>query len=124
MESSRTLDAAVSFPIVLALIAGCAPSPRTTTTSVAPTASTVPTATIEAKPTVVPDSGVEIAKEEDLSGRTATPFEGKLAAELETFIEKARIQAKIPGVAVAVVQNGKIVWSKGFGERTLGKGGP
>lgn len=41
--------------------------------------------------------------------------------KLETFVQKAMHQKKIPGLAVAVVSKGKIVYMKSFGVRTLGQ---
>ena len=42
-------------------------------------------------------------------------------AELDAFIEAARVQLEVPGVAVGVVQDGKVVLAKGYGVRELGK---
>lgn len=41
--------------------------------------------------------------------------------KLESFVQKAMIQKKVPGVAVAVVSKGKIIYMKGFGVRAIGK---
>jgi len=55
------------------------------------------------------------AEEESLGGRTAHPLDAGRAAQLAEFIERSRVAMKIPGVAVAVVQDGKIVFEQGFG---------
>lgn len=39
--------------------------------------------------------------------------------KIETSLEKYRQHLKIPGMSVGVVQNGKLVWSKGFGYADL-----
>ena len=62
--------------------------------------------------------------DEDLSSKTALPLEGARLKELETFIESAREKTHVPGAAVAVVQDGKIVFEKGFGVRERGKKEP
>lgn len=41
--------------------------------------------------------------------------------ELDAYIEKGRVDWKIPGMAVVVVKSGKILLSKGYGVRELGK---
>lgn len=41
--------------------------------------------------------------------------------ELDIYIEKARSDWKVPGMAVVVVKNGKVLLSKGYGVRELGK---
>ncbi len=41
--------------------------------------------------------------------------------ELDAYIERARSEWDVPGLAIAVVQDGKVVVAKGFGVRTLGK---
>ncbi|HEY4116294.1 MAG TPA: serine hydrolase domain-containing protein, partial [Byssovorax sp.] len=45
-------------------------------------------------------------------------------AKLEAFVEEGRRAFQIPGVAVAVVQGGKIAFAKGFGVKALGKPAP
>ena len=58
------------------------------------------------------------------SSKTALPLEGARLKALETFIESAREKTHVPGAAVAVVQDGKIVFEKGFGVRERGKKEP
>jgi CubicO group peptidase (beta-lactamase class C family) len=41
--------------------------------------------------------------------------------ELDAYIEKARQDWDVPGLAVTVVQDGKVLVAKGYGVRTLGK---
>ena len=43
---------------------------------------------------------------------------------LDEYIEKARQDWKIPGMAVAVIKDDKIVYAKGFGVRKLGDPAP
>ena len=45
------------------------------------------------------------------------------AAELDAFINKALKDYQVPGAAVAVVQDGKVVWLKGYGVRNVTKPG-
>lgn len=62
--------------------------------------------------------GVE---EESFRGKTARALDEARLRELDAFIEDSRQRLKIPGVAVAIVQGGKVVFEKGFGVRELGK---
>ena len=43
--------------------------------------------------------------------RTANPY----VERLEPFIEKTLREEKIPGLAIGIVENGKLVYSRGFG---------
>ena len=45
-------------------------------------------------------------------------------AGLDEYIEKARQEWKVPGMAVAIVKDDKIVYSKGFGVKKLGENNP
>lgn len=47
-----------------------------------------------------------------------------IVPKLESLVQKAMHQKKIPGVAVAVVSKGKIIYMKGFGVRTIGQQAP
>ena len=62
--------------------------------------------------------------EESFVGKTPRPIDDARAKELDAFIEQARTKLDVPGVAVAVVENGKAVYEKGFGVRALGKKDP
>lgn len=43
---------------------------------------------------------------------------------LDKYVESARNQWQVPGLAITVVQDGKVVFSKGYGVRELGKNEP
>jgi CubicO group peptidase (beta-lactamase class C family) len=62
--------------------------------------------------------------EENLSGRRASKLDQARAEKLVAFAEEARNLTKIPGVALAVVQDGKVVLERGLGVRELGKNDP
>ncbi len=47
------------------------------------------------------------------------PFGGAIAAPFESYLELLRQQAGIPGLSAAVVQDGRIVWERGFGYQDL-----
>lgn len=59
-------------------------------------------------------------KKENLSERKTKKFTQADAAELDRFITQSIDALKIPGTAVAVVQDGKLVYRKGFGLKRLG----
>ena len=46
------------------------------------------------------------------------------SAEIDSVVEKARIAFNVPGIAVAVIKDGKIIHSKGYGVRSLNSGLP
>lgn len=50
--------------------------------------------------------------------RTAAPLEG-----LDAYVHKVMQQWQVPGLAIAVVKDGKVVLAKGYGVRQLGKPG-
>lgn len=64
---------------------------------------------------------VQGVEEESFRGKTAHTMDAARLQQLEAFVEDARKAAKIPGIAMAVVQGGKVVFEKGFGVRELGK---
>ncbi|WP_438024004.1 serine hydrolase [Sorangium sp. So ce233] len=66
-------------------------------------------------------SGVE---EESFEGKKAHVLDEARLRELESFIEEGRKTADVPGMAVAVLQGGKVVFERGFGVRELGKKDP
>ncbi|MCB0666619.1 MAG: serine hydrolase [Saprospiraceae bacterium] len=44
--------------------------------------------------------------------------------QLDKYIEQARVQWEVPGLAVAIVKDGKALWSKGYGVKEIGKTEP
>lgn len=67
------------------------------------------------------DSGYTIRalEEADLTGAEPLPV-SEVIPELEAFIQEGLTQFGIPGAAVAVVQNGDVAYSQGFGVTELG----
>jgi CubicO group peptidase (beta-lactamase class C family) len=65
---------------------------------------------------------LEVAEraEENLAGRRAHALDPDRLQKLVAFAEEARKQTNVPGVALAVVQDGKIVLEKGLGVRERG----
>jgi CubicO group peptidase (beta-lactamase class C family) len=64
-------------------------------------------------------SGYEITAQEreDLSGVEAQPVTDEMLAEIEAFVSEAIELADIPGAAVAIVQDGEVIYINGFGVR-------
>jgi CubicO group peptidase (beta-lactamase class C family) len=60
-------------------------------------------------------------RRETFAGRRARPLDQARVAELTAFIERGRAQLGIPGVALGLIQDGKVVFEGGFGPRELGK---
>lgn len=57
---------------------------------------------------------------ESFAGRTAHKLDAARLAQVADFVEKMRKDFDVPGVAVGIVQDGKVVMSRGFGVRRLG----
>jgi CubicO group peptidase (beta-lactamase class C family) len=57
---------------------------------------------------------------ETFKGRTAKKLGASELAALSAFVESGRQKLGIPGVAVGLVQDGKVVFADGFGVRELG----
>ncbi len=72
--------------------------------SCAPAAAATPVATLEPSPVAV-DAPEQL--------------DAVKLAELETYIVESMDLAKIPGLSIAVVQNGEVIYVKGFGVRDL-----
>lgn len=62
-------------------------------------------------------------KKEDLSQKKPLPFSSTHAKLLETFIQHSMKKLKVPGAAIAIIQDNKIVFSKGFGFKQQGRYG-
>ena len=60
----------------------------------------------------------------DLSGVAPLPLTGDRQAEFADYIASMLAMTGIPGAAVAVVQNGEVVYQQGFGVRELGGSEP
>lgn len=58
---------------------------------------------------------------ESFAGRTAHKLDAARIATLRQFVEDARRKFDVPGVAIGIVQDGKLVLAEGFGVRELGK---
>ncbi|HEY0660026.1 MAG TPA: serine hydrolase domain-containing protein [Lysobacter sp.] len=58
---------------------------------------------------------------ETFAGKTAHKLDATRMAALTQFVEHARKQLDVPGVAVGIVQDGKVVLAEGFGVRALGQ---
>ena len=58
---------------------------------------------------------------ESFAGKQAHPLDEARVAVLAKFVEDAQELTGVPGVAVGLVQNGKVVFAGGFGVRELGK---
>jgi CubicO group peptidase (beta-lactamase class C family) len=61
---------------------------------------------------------------ESFAGRTPHAMDEKRLAALTQFLEKVRSVADVPGLAVGLVQGGKVVYARGLGVRELGKKAP
>ncbi len=58
---------------------------------------------------------------ETFAGKKANVLDQARVAELARFIEEGRKLFDVPGVALGIVQDGKVVFAGGFGVRQLGK---
>lgn len=60
------------------------------------------------------------AADADLTGRAPLPLTGERRAAFEAYVAEALVRFDVPGAAVAVVQNGEVVYLNGFGVRAAG----
>jgi len=58
---------------------------------------------------------------ETFAGRNAHALDATRIETLKQFVETARQQFDVPGVAIGIVQDGKVVLAEGFGVRELSK---
>ena len=58
---------------------------------------------------------------ESFKGRTAHAFDEARLKQVADFVEHMRSEFDVPGVAIGIVQDGKVVMARGFGVRALGK---
>lgn len=67
------------------------------------------------------NSGFKITAQDeiDLSGKDPLPVSEELLAELEAYIIDQMEALEVSGAAVAIVEDGEVVYSKGFGVRDL-----
>jgi CubicO group peptidase (beta-lactamase class C family) len=63
-------------------------------------------------------------KRESFAGRTAQPLDAAHIEQLKQFVETSMQQLGIPGVSMALIDRGKVVYEGGFGLRELGKPEP
>jgi CubicO group peptidase (beta-lactamase class C family) len=58
---------------------------------------------------------------ESFAGKKAHPLDEARVAQLRAWVEMAMKALRVPGVAVGLVQDGKVVFADGFGVREMGK---
>ena len=58
---------------------------------------------------------------ETFAGRTAHKLDAARLQQVSDFVEQMRKEFDVPGVAIGIVQDGKVVLSRGYGVRELGK---
>src|SRR5690606_17420922 len=63
--------------------------------------------------------GFTVGEKIDLTGVQAQPFTADMLAELESYIHDIRAFYDVPGAAVAVVQDGQVIYTQGFGVREM-----
>jgi len=58
---------------------------------------------------------------ESFVGRKAQPLDAAHISQLKEFVERSMQELGIPGVSMALIDSGKVVYASGFGVRELGK---
>ena len=58
---------------------------------------------------------------ESFAGHTAHKLDAARLKQVSDFVEQMREEFNVPGVAIGIVQDGKVVMDQGFGVRQLGK---
>src|SRR6266545_6044653 len=131
MKLSRWLAAAGAALLLVPILAACGNAPSASPAAGAPTSAPVatatgastsapaPTAAVPA-PTAAPSAPAPI----DLTKVAPRPFDQAMQAQLAAYITTVMQREQVPGAAVAIVQDGKVVYEQGFGVRELGKPDP
>lgn len=99
------------FLLLMPLLAACGSLPASAGASVAPK-------------TVAATAEASTPAQADLSSMPPKPVDAQFIAQLEPYIADVMQRMGVPGAAVAIVQNGKMVYEHGFGVRELGKPDP
>jgi CubicO group peptidase (beta-lactamase class C family) len=63
-------------------------------------------------------------QKETFAGRTAHYLDAARVGELTSFVKAGMAELDVPGTAIALVDNGKLVYEGGFGVRRLGDAAP
>jgi len=63
-------------------------------------------------------------QEISLKDRAASPWTEEHSAKLKQFVLSAMETMQVPGVSVAIVQGGRMVWAEGFGKREIREPSP
>ncbi len=58
---------------------------------------------------------------ETFAGKTAHKLDARRIEALTSFVEQSRAALGVPAIALGIVQDGKVVFADGFGQRDLGK---
>lgn len=58
---------------------------------------------------------------ETFAGRKAAKLDAARLAQLRTFVDTSMKELGVPGIAVGIIENGKVVLAEGFGVRELGR---
>jgi CubicO group peptidase (beta-lactamase class C family) len=58
---------------------------------------------------------------ETFAGRKAGALNAERIGQMKAFVEMAMKKLDVPGVGLAFVENGKVVWEGGIGLKELGK---
>lgn len=61
---------------------------------------------------------------ESFAGLKAHPLDKERIEQLNDFVESAMKQLGVPGASMALIENGKVIYERGFGVRELGKPDP
>jgi CubicO group peptidase (beta-lactamase class C family) len=69
-------------------------------------------------------SGTPVASRSDPARATPLPLTGKRRAAFEAYVADALYRFDVPGAAIAVVQNGDVVYLNGFGVKNIGSTRP
>ena len=63
--------------------------------------------------------GPRLSRDKDKENQVANSLSGEKQAKLENTISNFMSASKVPGISAAVVQDGEVVWSAGFGMADL-----
>jgi CubicO group peptidase (beta-lactamase class C family) len=83
----------------------------------------IPTAAATLPPTNIP-TATATPTEEEAAVQDTSHVTDELTAEFESVIESEMAYSHVPGAAVAIIEDGEVVYAEGFGYRNLETGEP
>ncbi len=119
LRSLRCAAAGSAAPGALAAFIALAALATAPSSAAALSVATAPSVTAARQPAVSPDVRRSMAADTPVVSPATPPLMG-----LDAYVQQVMSRWQVPGLAVAVVKDGRVVLSRGYGVRELGKPDP